>query len=200
MDEAPALELDFEEQRGTASNNTDVTSANWQPWSDVPPAPNPIPGQSPQWFQPQPLVSDITLDGNGGMSIGVKDRFSDQSGFQADTPSGDNTEPLDGVGAGDVLHASSDGETWALESNGTSGGNTGSGAFNGQGPGGGEFYEDQIAEHSQTALGAVHQIPGCYENVLSTHFDPSNEEPVWNSQGYRHLSNTPPEERRAMSR
>ncbi len=133
----------------------------WQPWSTSP-------------GSPAPWLSDVAFDANGDMTIGVKDLRADAGFFN---PS-----------SGDVLRAcrNAAGTAWDLESNAVCGARTGAGPSNGQGPGGGEFYDDDLPNvHKQLALGGLLQLPG-YGEIINTTFDPGT---AFNSDGYRFLSN-----------
>lgn len=122
---------------------------------------------------PQPILADIEFDESGGMILGFADRFSHQAGLYElhvpplyDTNLMLSTTGLPpwlvvGVTGGDILCASKSSGIWGLESNGTCGARTSSGAGNSQGPGGGEFYYQEVFGditsdlHRETANGGL---------------------------------------------
>lgn len=120
---------------------------------------------------PQPWLTDIVFDGNA-MILGLRDRFGDQSGKQAVSPDLNDDNNYTGLVAGDTLRLCSNGNAWALESNGSCGGVSTSGAGTGEGPGGGEFYHGENHPfHDEISLGGLAQLPQG-EEVVSTAFDP----------------------------
>ena len=147
------------------------------------------------WNHTQLWLTDFTFD-NDQMTIGLRDRYGDQMGNQAG-----NLNPASGTtyatqAGGDILRACSTAAgTWLLEQNGSSQAGcttafaTVYGAGNGQGPAGGEFYNDAIACcHSEVASGGLAQVPGATD-ALSTFVDPrTNPDFVWES-GVRRVSN-----------
>jgi len=165
-------------------------NATWNPWTDVWAVTTS--GNNAAAIYPQPVVSDIVFDSNGDMSIGIKDRFGDQVGYEAGSPNPADNSTFEGFAGGDTLRAcrNADATAWVLESNGqcgyTGAVRTGYGAGNNQGPGGGEFYSDDYTNtHQQVLLGGLLQIPG-FGQLVNTAFDPGTEV---RSQGYRYLSN-----------
>ena len=147
------------------------------------------------WNHTQLWLTDFTFD-NDQMTIGLRDRYGDQMGNNAG-----NLNPVSGAtyptqAGGDILRACETATgTWLLEQNGssqpgcTTAFTTVYGAGNGQGPGGGEFYNDAIACcHSEVASGGLAQVPGATD-ALSTFVDPrTNPDFVWES-GVRRVSN-----------
>lgn len=139
----------------------------------------------------QPLVSDLEIDGDGSLIIGIRDRTADQLGHRNLSPANDGNL-ITSFAGGDLLRAApgTDAGTWVLESNGTVGGITttatgvnqeGLGGPNtNQGPGGGEFYADDFVVaggsnwHSETVLGGL-ALPAGRSSVAVTNFDPLNE-------------------------
>ncbi|MEY2440829.1 MAG: hypothetical protein QOJ46_255 [bacterium] len=135
----------------------------WNPWSATP-------------FK-EPLLSDVAFDANDDMTIGVKDRAADAA--------------HDYVSSGDVLRAcrNAAGTAWVLESNAACGTRTGAFSSNFEGPGGGEFYDDDLLTvHDQLSLGGLLQLPG-YGEVINTHFDPGTTAAAFSTDGYRFFSN-----------
>lgn len=134
-------------------------------------------------FNPQPMLTGLTFADNGDLSIGIRDRWGDQSGRFI--PGGTAPNPLNPsttlpveLGTytfGDTLRAAANGATFTLENNGTSRGVTGL-AGAGIGPGGGSFFSGQMSQyqvdnlgvntlegHEKVAMGGIYQRPGTGE-------------------------------------
>jgi hypothetical protein len=152
---SPLLEIPFSGYGRGDSYSLDNLSATWEPWTSTTFEST---GTSQDWASyPQPLVSAISFDAYGNMTVAVKDRNGDQVGSQTPAP-GTTSPTLEGIQAGDLLLACTNAsDTWTLESNGsctsTTEGTTlragGEGNWNtagtggsgdGFGPGGGDFY------------------------------------------------------------
>lgn len=107
----------------------------WGPWSN-------------QWdpiFKPQPWLTDIQLE-DGDLVLGIRDRFGDLSGYKTGSPDPNDSGLYSSISQGDLLRACTNGSTWTLENNGTCGGVTATAPAtvgSGDGPGGGEFYDDE---------------------------------------------------------
>jgi hypothetical protein len=123
----------------------------------------------------QPMISDIEFDERGNMTIGIMDRVSLQWGRQNLPPNGGAL--VDGFANGNIekLCYNSATNRFTLEDNGVVCGVTGAGQNNGQGPGGGEFYNDLgvLYPHEESAFGALAILQGSGE-VLWTAQDPIN--------------------------
>jgi len=132
-------------------------TANWRAWGSTPSAtewPNfngllDVNSVTRFEINPQPILADIAFDDDGDMVLGFRDRHGDQAGRLV--PAGTVPNPinaawgqvtllLDSYSFGDTLRLDRTGGGWTLESDGASGGVTGT-AGSGQGPGGGEFYD-----------------------------------------------------------
>ena len=160
---------------------TDASYADWRPYTSTVPASFPAGFAFGYTAYPQPMLTDIEFDGND-MIIGLRDRFSDQVGYNDPGPTNDTSgwgsSELVATPAGDILRACWNGTTWNLESNGTCGAITSSGAGNEQGPSNGEYYygesiNDAAAQtgHDELSLGGLAQVPG-YPEVALTVSDP----------------------------
>jgi uncharacterized repeat protein (TIGR01451 family) len=189
----PTLEIPLTGARGNAYAAGTNQTAAWRPWSDDATV---WPTTATTMSIPQPLLSDVQLDSNGDMSVGIKDRFGDQAGF-AGRPGTSGGGVYEAMAAGDTLRACRDASgTFVLESNGSCGPTgavrTGYGVGNGDGPGGGEFYSDDFnaGSHDQVSLGGLLQVPG-FPHLVSTVFDPKSpgSDPEYGTQGYRFWSN-----------
>ncbi|MCC6227380.1 MAG: hypothetical protein IT195_13380 [Microthrixaceae bacterium] len=157
---------------------------------------------------PQPILSDIAFADNGDMTIGVRDRWGDQSGrfiLAGTIPNpilpalGQVPLELNTYSFGDTLRAERTGPvSWKLENNGTSHGITGT-ANSGSGPGGGAFYgatmslydvEDggvvTLQGHERVTMGGLHHQPGTNE-VATTAYDVFGR---WDHLGVRWLTDS----------
>ncbi len=189
-------------------NAATLCQGSWHPWARtfaeaiIPPGSNKI-------IYPQPMFSSLEFDpADGAMILGITDRTGHQSGNQNLGTTAAGTL-YTGNAAGDILKASNTGGTYTgfvLESNGTAGSLTTTGANNGEGPGGGEFfYTDRYQNgdggplgigntangsnanisHEETSTGSVAMFPG--KEVISTAFDPITD---WYTGGVRYYSTT----------
>lgn len=165
FDAAPAFEMSLVGYPRSASCPACYA---WAAWSNAP------------YAVAEPLLSDVAFDANEDMTIGVKDRRADSG-------------PV-GQAPGDILRACRDtaDTAWVLESNASCGARTAvARQNNGQGPGGGEFYDDDFTNriHEQISLGGLLQLPG-YGEIVGTVFDPGSVPgPDFNTDGYRFFSN-----------
>lgn len=172
----------------------------WFPWTDDPNvAFNSIATTIPTTHgnilvHPEPILADIEFDIDGSMVLSFADRFAFQVGHQNYNTSG--TGLYSGVSGGDILRAFYRGNTFVLENNAKAGPLTGYGPNNVQGPGFGEFYNDDFfytgtnnirrRPHSENALGGLALKPGSGEVIYSA-MDPVDQEPE--SGGVRKVSN-----------
>lgn len=137
---------------------------------------------------PQPWLTDIEFDVDGTMILGIRDRFGDQTGYLNNGPDPADTKMYSGLAAGDVLRAGACGPngTFVLETGGSVCGSTSTVAGgNTEGPGGGEFYDDNaFCCHSETSYGGLALLPGRGE-VVNVSLDPLD----LNSAGFRFFDN-----------
>lgn len=153
----------------------------------------------------QPILSDIEFDRDGSLILGFQDRSAHQWGNQnygpgsasssltvnyinpatgavSSTGSFGATKLYEGASAGDLLRLCPDGSGgYDLESNASCGGTTtgGAGSNPAQGPGGGEYYwQDMFAlgslnsgTHNEITLGGLKLVPGRTE-IGVVAFDP----------------------------
>lgn len=140
-----------------------TTFNTWYAWTPTQPAPAPL---FYLFILPQPILSDIEFDIDGSMILGFVDRNGHQTGnYNYRTTS---TDPEEGITGGDILRAYNDSGTFVLESNGSAGPLNG-GVGNGQGPGGGEFYQGEYLPifHEETSHGGLAHRVGSGEIALS---------------------------------
>jgi len=181
---APELEFGLGFDRGRTVSGAPANNANWDPWDDL--FDGIIGNRQRVYSDPQPLLADLVFDSNGDMVIGIKDHTGDRVGYEIGSITVSDSTLYTGMNAGDTLRACQSGGAWVLENGGACGSRSGFSTTNDQGPGGGEFYEDDFTTiHQQTALGALEQVPG-FADVVGTHFDPVSD--VY-SQGYQRHSN-----------
>lgn len=193
------IPLQFERQAffGLATN-TVAAPAQWNPWQNSTTSFSPF-NISGEIAFPQPILTDIEFDNSGGMILGFRDRFGDQSGadkfFNTSAPAKSWA-----IAQGDIMKACVNNSTYILES-----GPAGAcpATFNGAGsagPGGQEFYYWDFFEvgtglwdpavnnggfHWETAQGGLYQIDG-KDYVISTAMDPIDDF----SGGYVKFNNT----------
>ncbi|QIP15075.1 DUF11 domain-containing protein [Spirosoma aureum] len=185
--------------KGFVSYNPSITG--WYPWNDDLSTFNMIPsGSNFVAFYPQPILSDIEFDVDGTMVLGFIDRTGMQLGFFNYGLTG--TTLYVGNAGGDILRAYNSNNTFILENNAKAGPATGYGTANNQGPGFGEFYNDNMYQldnpnviyHAENSEGGLALRPGSGE-VVTTAMDPINPNDasdypnVIYSGGVRHLNN-----------
>lgn len=173
----PVLVANLNYPRGAADDPTpdaphsgDEVSANWKPWVGTFPT---NVGQAGSPVHPSPWLTDIEFDGSS-MVLGIRDRFGDQGGFQTGNTAASSEDQFSVIATGDILRAAPSGTGWQLESNGSSGGVTGAAAGSGQGPGGGEFYQDTSTAPvpQEVGMGGLAQVPG-FGTIAVTVNDPT---------------------------
>lgn len=125
----------------------------------------------------QAMISDIEFTTDGYMLISLMDRTGHQFGYQQHPPTGAgtgfNNGPVSSNNGGDMLMAFNNNGTWELESNGSVGTRTSSGASNTQGPGGGEFFfENSRAGHEDADAGGIAFVSS-EEALLGAVLDPN---------------------------
>ncbi|MBO0951163.1 SdrD B-like domain-containing protein [Fibrella forsythiae] len=173
-----------------APDRTDFSVRGWFPWVDSFSELTLVNRNT--IIHPQPILADIQFDIDGSMVLGFNDRSGLQLGFENFSPSAANETHYVNMSGGDVLRAYFSNGTYVLENGGKAGPNAGSSPTNNQGPGGGEFYNDDFYYggeliHAENANGSLAIRPGSGEVVVST-MDPLNDQ-SW-SGGVRYLSNS----------
>lgn len=176
---APVINFALAYNKGATHTGDAALGKNWEPWRDT--WADMFKGQALsagiRTARPQPILTDIDFDESGNMVMSFTDRGGHQLGVgQQAIP--DDTKRYNGYINGDLLISKNNGDgTFTLENNGAITGKTGSGAGNGQGPGGGEFFSNDIypstgsAIHLETAMGASLILPGKNE-VMTVSMDP----------------------------
>ncbi len=187
------VRFDLSYPKGYAANaNNCENFPGWYPWSDTTP---PTCDAGATYVYPQPVLSDIAFDVDGSMLLGFMDRAGHQLGNKNWPPVG--TSPLmSNISGGDLLRLDYQDGEWVLENNGTAGDITTGGADNGQGPGGGEYYFEDIFKgpadniptppHAETAQGDLAFWPGAGK-VATTALDPYST--LFNSGGVNWMDN-----------
>lgn len=135
-----------------------------------------------------PMFTDIEFDVDGTMVLGFNDRTGLQTGRNNYAPTGAGTLYTGFVG-GDTLRAFFSNGTYVLENNAKAGPAIGFGPNNNQGPGFGEFYNDnwRVNGHTETTVGGLAILPGSGE-VVSSSMDP-HDSSIW-AAGVRYISNS----------
>ncbi|MGL4420739.1 MAG: SdrD B-like domain-containing protein, partial [Gemmataceae bacterium] len=160
--------------------------ATWEPWR-----PNYFrtASSAERGLAHQPIFSGITFDASGNLTLGIRDRGADQTGFFNLSIPGSGTR-VEGFTGGDLLRATVNtvndlNSGWTLESNGRVANNLnppftgtlGDGAQNNNtGPGGAEFYySDRFnTGHFETSMGGTMQLPG-FPDAVYTNMDPADQ-------------------------
>ena len=203
------FEFGLDYPRGVVSADGPGYPAEWRPWSNVftslwcGTCGGSGLGYGNQIIYPQPILSDIEFDVDGDMILGFIDRAGHQTGEVNYSTSAATTAftfydftagyaptsvtiaagtVFEGTSAGDMLRVCNVAGTFVLENNATCGGITtgGAGSAPAQGPGGGEYYwQDMYAPsdtlnsgtHNEITLGGLVLFPGTDE-VATSIFDP----------------------------
>jgi hypothetical protein len=182
--------------KGAANTDNSPDCEQWYPWSDDF-SQFFVQAGDPEFFcRTQPILSDIEFDDSGAMILGFIDRAGHQLGHLNYEPYAGNTHLIYVSSGGDILRAEWDGASWVLESNAQwatiPGSPTGCGVGTGEGPGGGEFYCQDLAYdyHKEVSVGGLAQLASVQE-VVVTAFDPwvtGGEDDLFTG-GVLHLSN-----------
>jgi hypothetical protein len=165
--------------KGMVTNG--CTQRNWGPWQ------NSLPGSFCGTFfiAPQPILTDIDFDNDGSMALAFADRTGFQVGYQQWLPQYPlNNNFYQARTGGDILRAYNNNGVFEWEDNGKEGASSTkpatAGAGNNEGPGGGEFYFNDLQlndggtlNHAEIATGSVLIKPG-EPDVLATAYDPLN--------------------------
>ncbi|GAB2601343.1 SdrD B-like domain-containing protein [Spirosoma areae] len=164
----------------------------WFPWTDT--FTDLLDGTNLR--HPVPIFTDIEFDVDGSMVLAFGDRTGFQGGDRNYRPDDLTSTTLYQTNsqAGDVLRAYYSNGAFVLENNAKAGPATGYGTDNAQGPGFGEFYNDNwiqengtVLYHAENAMGGLALKPGSGEVVVTT-VDPVDQHPF--AGGVRYLNNT----------
>ena len=143
---------------------------------------------------PVPMFVDIEFDIDGSMVLGFGDRTGWQGGDANYRPDNSSTTLYEtNSQAGDILRAFYANGTFVLENNAKAGPSSGYGVNNKQGPGFGEFYNDDWVQengttiyHAEEAIGSLALKPGSGQ-VVVTAIDPQDKHPY--AGGVRYMAN-----------
>lgn len=181
------LTLNFNYRTSSSNGNTNRWHSWVDAWSDV--------RSGGLYRYPEPLISDIEFDENGGMNISITDRFGHQMGVSQTVPvAGDATVIGEARISGDILHACRVGSAWVME--GAAGScpvantvDNPDGYGDGQTVGVYEYYDDQSGDNSvgEYTEGAMAKLMGS-NRLVQTIVDPNpapntTGEPYWYSAG-----------------
>ncbi len=125
---------------------------------------------------PQPVISDIDFTDDGGLVLGIMDRFAHQTGFRNYPPKLDDSTLLVTYGAGDLIRVFDDNNTFRIESANDV---NDQGVFfrkdDGPSFAGEFFYDDHFvaaaAHHGEIFTGGLGILPSSGE-VVNTVFNP----------------------------
>lgn len=174
------------------------TATGWFPWTDnfsdfIVTATS---GSRKDITYPQPMLTDLEFDVDGSIVIAFGDRGGMQTGYRnKSTPTDDGFQYTGYVG-GDILRAYDTGANkYVLENNAKAGPNIGYGAANNQGPGFGEYYNDDWynddptpkLRHAECVVGGMTLRPGSGQIIVGT-VDPVDG--INWAGGIRHYDNT----------
>lgn len=142
---------------------------------------------------PQPVLADIEIDVDGSLVLGFADRTGLQGGYNNYSTDPNETQLYTvNPASGDILRAYYSNGSYILENNGKVGPFTGTGVNNNQGPGFGEFYDDNYFDgtkfaHTELALGGLALRLGS-GHVVGATIDPVATRA--NSGGVKYWNNT----------
>lgn len=166
------------------TSSTNSSTNRWHSWADVW---SNVVLQSGLARYPQPMISDLEFDENGGLNISIVDRFGHQMGISQTIPvAGSSTVIGEARISGDILHACRVGSAWVME--GTAGSCTpantvdnADGYGDGQTVGVREWYDDQSGDAStgEFTTGAMAKLMGS-NRLVQTLVDPT---PAANTTG-----------------
>ncbi|WP_170061104.1 SdrD B-like domain-containing protein [Spirosoma aerolatum] len=169
-------------------------STGWYPWTDT--FSDLVIATSTASYKslvhPQPILADIDFDVDGSMVLGFADRTGFQGGYNNYSPDLLETQLYTvNPAAGDILRAYYSNGSYILENNGQVGPYTGVGVDNNQGPGFGEFYDDNYISgnrytHTELVLGGLALRLGS-GHVVGATIDPVAN--IANSGGVKYWNN-----------
>ncbi|WP_428665785.1 SdrD B-like domain-containing protein [Runella sp.] len=172
----PVLDFPLTYPKGF-SNHELPNSTGWYPWTDD--FNTFLALQSSFISYPTPILSDMEFDIDGSLILGLMDRTGMQTGFKNYSTDHNDHNLYSGQVGGDLLRAYAKNGVFVLENNGKAGPSIGYGANNNQGPGFGEFYNDNAGSvetgrlyHAENGLGALALRPGTGEVVAGV-MDPT---------------------------
>jgi hypothetical protein len=96
------------------TSSTNANTNRWHSWADVWADVNVA--STGLYRYPEPLITDLEFDENGGLNISITDRFGHQMGISQTIPvAGSTTVPGEARISGDILHACRVGASWVME-------------------------------------------------------------------------------------
>ena len=173
------------------------SATGWYPWTDTFSDLNSLTKTaagvlSSNLVYPQPILTDLAFDIDGSMLLGFADRTGFQSGVSNFSPITTDNKLYTCYNGGDVLKAFAKGGAFVVENAGQAGPFVGYSALNYQGPGNGEFFNDDwlfgtSKYHTEAAAGGLAIRLGSGQTI-STSIDPQDAV-AWAS-GFRLLNNS----------
>lgn len=167
------LDFPLDYDRGRIAGCCGNPQAEWQPWTSDWVT---VASSNATRSYPQAALSDIEFDVDGSLILSFIDRHGHQTGRYNHQPDvNDSAVNYEGMSGGDLLRACKVGGSYQLESDGKcpAGSGATTGASNNQGPGGGEYYYEDLYStlHDEITVGGIALWLGSGE-VGSTVYDP----------------------------
>lgn len=155
-----------------------VNITGWYPWTDSWADFLSVNGNATAIVYPSPFLADIEFDTDGSMLLGFGDRTGMQTGVANYRPTNVDTRLYTNYSGGDVLKAYAKNGIFLLENNAKAGPFKGYGTANSQGPGFGEYFNDDwsfsnIQYHAEAGLGGLAIRPGSGQ-TLAVSIDPQD--------------------------
>ena len=166
------LTLNLNYRTSTSNGNTNRWHSWADVWTDV--------KSSGLYRYPEPLISDIEFDENGGMNISITDRFGHQMGVAQPVPvAGSGTNIGEARISGDLLHACRVGSSWVMEGAAgtctvTNTKDNADGYGDGQTVGVYEYFDDESGDNTtgEYSEGAMAKLMGT-NRLVQTMVDPT---------------------------
>lgn len=170
----PILSQALNYQKGYAIFGLTFPGREWHPWTNS--TNDTYGGMEFTWGSP--ILSNIEFTDRGDMILDFMDRGGHQFGYNTFKHLNNSATPTNAMYdvTGDILIAGKNCNTggWVIESNGSYNSNgivyTSGGVGTSQGPGGGEFYYQDIPPdnyHNETSQGAVAVVPGTEHGIFT---------------------------------
>lgn len=181
-------------------DNGDINVTGWYPWTDSFSNLYITANNAPLYnvARPTPILSDIEFDIDGSLVLALNDRTGLQTGYRNYGTTG-TANVYNGHIGGDILRAFYRNGSFVLENAAKAGPALGYAKKNNQGPGFGEFYNDDSGVnatdelyHSEDGFGSLALRPGSGE-VVTGAMDPTGVNTAFPftpfSGGVRHMNN-----------
>jgi hypothetical protein len=187
---APVYDFPLTYTKGYAGGQGGLEGNRWYPWTSTYRSISINTGFA---VYPTPILSDIEFDIDGSMMVALMDRTGHQNGYVNYKPILNDVTAVSAHTSGDILRICNVGGTYQIEQNGlcpgeaaranSADGTKNSGANNGQGIGGGEYYWGETwafnpwnpteGFHQETAFGSIAFQAGS-GNLIATVLNPTS--------------------------